>query len=121
MTPPDIQPESPMIVFEEDRCDEEPDQHMIPDSNIGIQIGPNQDASVHENVPLGGTSILSTSGIDSSCPPFSFDFLGAHLLGNPLEALASVLPDGLFEDIGRTTPFIFAQDIIESQIAVLFL
>jgi hypothetical protein len=53
--------------------------------------------------------------------PRMFHFLGARLLGNPLEALASVLPARLFEDIERTTPFKFAQDIIESQIAVYFL
>lgn len=67
---------------------------------------------------MGGTSIPSTSAIGSSHPSFSFDFLGACLLGDPLEAMASVLPDGLFEDIERTTPFKFAQDIVESQIAV---
>jgi hypothetical protein len=57
------------------------------------------------------TPVPSTSGA-------GFDFLGIRLLGDPLEALASVLPNGLFQDVGRTTPFKFAQDIVESQIAV---
>jgi hypothetical protein len=71
--------------------------------------------------PLGETSVPSTLRGGLPNAPGTFDFLGAHLLGDPLEALASVLPDGLFEDIGKTTPFKFAQDIIESQIAVPFL
>jgi hypothetical protein len=57
------------------------------------------------------TPVPSTSGA-------GFDFMGIRLLGDPLEALASVLPDDLFRDVGRTTPFKFAQDIVESQIAV---
>jgi hypothetical protein len=51
--------------------------------------------------PLGETPVPSTSGA-------GFDFLGIRLLSDPLEALASVLPDGLFEDFGKTTPFKFA-------------
>lgn len=64
--------------------------------------------------------VPSSSGGGPSNAPGTFDFLGARLLNDPLEALASVLPAGLFEDIGRTTPFKFAQDIIESQSAVRF-
>jgi len=74
-------------------------------------LDPGVDAPVDR--PLGETPVPSTSGV-------GFDFLGIRLLGDPLEALASVLPDGLFEDVGKTTPFKFAQDIVESQIAVPF-
>jgi hypothetical protein len=58
--------------------------------------------------PLEGTSIPSSSGAEPSNAPCKFDFLGVRLLGDPLEALAFMLPDGLFEDIGKTTPFKFA-------------
>lgn len=114
----DIQSEGPISAPEEDCRNEEPNPSTTPDSNIGTQASPHLGSFVQEDTTLGGTSIPSTSGIGSSRPPFSFEFLGARLLGEPLEALASVLSDGLFEDIGRTTPFKLAQDIVESQIAV---
>jgi hypothetical protein len=74
--------------------------------------------SVPDDTPLGGTSFPGTSEAGPSGASHSFNFLGVRLLGDPLEALASVLPDELFEDVGRTTPFKFAQDIVEFQIVV---
>jgi hypothetical protein len=72
-------------------------------------LDPSANAAADE--PSGETPVPSTLGA-------GFDFLGNRLLGDPLEVLESVLLDGLFRDVGRTTPFKFAQDIIESQIAV---
>jgi hypothetical protein len=95
---PGVQLRSPASGSEEDLCDEEPDQLTTLDPGTSVPRG----------TPLGGTSIPSTSRVGPSGASCSFDFLGAHLLGDPLEALAFVLPDGLFEDIGRTTPFKFA-------------
>jgi hypothetical protein len=96
---------------EEGPYDEEPGQRTTLDPGTHIP----------GDRPLGGTSIPSTSGAGPSSAPCTFDFIGVRLLSDPLEALTSVLPNGLFEDIGKTTPFKFAQDIIESQIAVFFL
>lgn len=64
--------------------------------------------------------VPSSSGAGPSNDPSTFDFLGAHLLGDPLKALASVLPVGLFEDIGRTTHFKFAKDICRLIILLSF-
>jgi hypothetical protein len=96
---------------EGDLHNEEPDQCTT------LDLG----TSIPKDTPLGGTSIPSTSGAGPSVASCTFDFLGVRLLGDPLEAIASILPDGFFEDIGRTTPFKFAQDIIESQIVVFSL
>jgi len=108
---PDTQAENSASRSKDGSCDEEPGQCT--------PLDPGTD--VPRDRPLGETSISSTSEAGLSNALGTFDFLGVRLLGDPLEALASVLPDRLFEDIGKTTPFKFAQDIIESQIAVFFL
>jgi hypothetical protein len=101
VTYPDVRPENLTSGAEVDPQSEGPGQHTPP----------NPSANAAADGPSGETPVPSTPGA-------GFDFLGIRLLGDPLEALASVLPDGLFQDVGRTTPFKFAQDIIESQIAV---
>jgi hypothetical protein len=108
---PDTQAENSASRSKDGSCDEEPGQCT--------PLDPGTD--VPRDRPLGETSISSTSEAGLSNALGTFDFLGVRLLGDPLEALASVLPDRLFEDIGKTTPFKFAQDIIESQITVPFL
>jgi hypothetical protein len=90
---PEIRPGDSASGSEEGSRDEEPDQRTPLDPGTHVP----------RDRPLGETSIPSTSNA-----PGTFDFLGVRLLGDPLEALASVLPDGLFEDIGKTAPFKFA-------------
>jgi hypothetical protein len=107
---PEVLLRSPTPGSEEDLQGEEPEQRTTVD----------QGTSVPDDTPIGGTSFPGTSKAGPSGASRSFDFLGVRLLGDPLEALASVLPDGLFEDVERTTPFKFAQDIVEPQIAVFF-
>jgi hypothetical protein len=98
---PDIRAEDVTSGAEVDPQGERPEQRT--------PLDPSADAAA--GGPSGEAPVPSTSGA-------GFDFLGTRLLGDPLEALASVLPNGLFQDVGRTTPFKFAQGIIESQIAV---
>jgi hypothetical protein len=105
---PEVSLRSPTSRSEEDLQGEEPEQQTTADPGI----------SMPDDTPLGGTTLPDTSEAGPSGASGSFDFLGVRLLSDPVEALASVLPDGLFEDVRRTMPFKFAQDIVESQITV---
>jgi hypothetical protein len=95
---PDTRAENSASGFEGGSRDEEPGQRTPLDTGTNVP----------RDRPLGETSIPSTSEAGLSNASGTFDFLGDRLLDDPLEALASVLPDGLFEDIGKTAPFKFA-------------
>jgi len=61
---------------------------------------------------------LDASGAGPFQTTPAFNFMGINLLDDPLEAMLFILPEGLIMNVGRTTPFHFAQETIESCIVV---
>jgi hypothetical protein len=92
---PEVLLRSPTPGSEEDLQGKEPEQCTTVDPGT----------SVPNDTLLRGTSFPGTSEAGPSGASRSFDFLGVCLLCDPLEALASILHDRLFEDCQENYAF----------------